>query len=56
MMLLGFVSSNKFKDSPRSSGNNDEVDKEESNEPDYDDQLEQEQEEETGETTTNQVF
>jgi hypothetical protein len=35
------------------------IDKEESNEPDYDedkDQLEEEQEEETGETTTNQVF
>ena len=34
-------------------------DKEESNEPDYDedkDQLEEEQEEETGEITTNQVF
>jgi hypothetical protein len=54
---IRFVPSNKFKDSLRSPGNNDEVDKEESNEPDYDeDQLEKEQEEETGETTTNQVF
>ena len=36
-----------------------EVDKEESNEPDYDedkDQLEEEQDQETGEITTNQVF
>ena len=59
---IRFISSNKFKDSLRSSGDNDEVDKEESREPDYDedkDQLEEEQEEETREitsATTNQVF
>ncbi len=59
---IRFVSSNKFKDNLRSSGDNDEVDKEKSKEPDYDedkDQLEEEQEEETGEittATTNQVF
>jgi hypothetical protein len=55
---IRFVSSNKFKDSLISSGDNDEVDKEKSKEPDYDedkDQLEEEQEEETGEIT-NQVF
>jgi hypothetical protein len=42
----------------RSSPDSDEVDKEESNEPDYDedkDQLEEEQEE-TGKMTMNQVF
>jgi hypothetical protein len=61
---IRFASSNKFKDSLRSSGDNDAVDKEKSKEPDYDedqDQLEEEQEEETREistatTTTNQVF
>jgi hypothetical protein len=58
MMLLGFVSSNKFKNSLRSVGDNDEVDKEKSNEPDYDedqDQLEEKQEEEIGKTTINKV-
>jgi hypothetical protein len=56
---IRFVSSNKSKDSLRSSGDNDEDDKEKSKEPDYDedeDQLEEEQEEEAGETTVNQVF
>jgi hypothetical protein len=62
---IRFVSSNKFKDGLRPSGDRDEVDKEKSKELDYDgedkDQLEEEQEEETGEKTTatvtrNQVF
>ena len=60
---IRFVSSNKFKDNLRSSDDIDEVDKEKSNDPDYDeykDQLEEQeqQEEETGKiaTTTNQVF
>jgi predicted transcriptional regulator len=56
---IRFVSSNKSKDNLRSLDDNDEVDKEESNEPDYDedkDQLEEEQEEEAGVMTTNQVF
>jgi hypothetical protein len=58
---IRFVSQ-KSKYSLRSSDDNDEVDKEESNEPDYDedeDQLEEEQKEETGEirkALTNQVF
>jgi predicted transcriptional regulator len=45
---IRFVSSNKFKDDPRSSGDNDEVDKEKSKEADYDedqDQIEEKQEE-----------
>jgi hypothetical protein len=50
---IRFVSSQKSKDSLRSSGDNDEVDKEQPNEPDYDedrDQLEEGKEEkETGE-------
>jgi predicted transcriptional regulator len=54
---IRFVSSNKFKDNLRSSGDNDEVDKEKSKEPDYDeDQLEEKQEEENGEITTNSTF
>jgi len=60
---IRFVSSNKFKDNLRSSDDIDGVDKEKSNEPDYDedkDQLEEQeqQEEETGKiaTTTNHVF
>jgi hypothetical protein len=56
---IRFVSSNKFKNSLRSVGDNDEVDKEKSNEPDYDedqDQLEEKQEEEIGEITINKVF
>jgi predicted transcriptional regulator len=56
---IRFVSSNKSKDNLISSGNNNGVDKEESNEPDYDkeeDQLEEEQEEEAGEVTINQIF
>jgi hypothetical protein len=66
---IRFVSSNKFKDSLKPSGDSNEVDKAKSNEPDYNedkDQLEEEQEEETGEivstsaatttTTINQVF
>jgi Trp operon repressor len=56
---IRFVYSNKFKDNRRSSGDNDEVDKEKSKEPDYDedvDQLEEEQEEQSGEITINQVF
>jgi hypothetical protein len=56
---IRFVSSNKSKDSLRSSGDNDEDDKEKSKEHDYDedrDQLEEKQEEEAGETTVNQVF
>ena len=55
---IRFVSQ-KSKNGLRSSGNNYETDKEESNEPDYDedkDQLEQEQEEGIEETTTNQIF
>ncbi len=54
---IRFVSQ-ESKDSLGSSDNNDEGDKEESEEPDYDedkDQLEEEQEEGTGETT-NQIF
>jgi hypothetical protein len=57
--VIRFVSSNKSKDNLISSGNNNGVDKEESNEPDYDkeeDQLEEEQEEEAGEVTINQIF
>jgi hypothetical protein len=55
--FVSFKSNEKQKTSPTDS----EYDKEESNESDYDegkDQLEEEQEEETGEakTTTNQVF
>ena len=58
-MQLGFVSSNKsnkFKDNLTSSDDNNSIDKEESNKPDYDtdkDQykLEGKQEEEDGETT-----
>jgi hypothetical protein len=53
---IRFVSSNKSKESPTSSSSNN---NEESNEPDYDedkDQLEEEQQGETGETTINQVF
>jgi len=50
---IRFVSSNKSKDSLRSSGDNDEDDKEKSKEPDYD---EDQQEEETGMMTTNQIF
>ena len=58
---IRFVSSNKFKYGLRPSGDRDEVDKEKSKEPDYDednkDQLEEEQEaEEAGEMTINQVF
>jgi hypothetical protein len=54
---IRFVSSNKFKDNLRSSGDSDEVDKEKSKEPDYDeDQLEEKQEEENGEITTNSTF
>jgi hypothetical protein len=59
---IRFVSSNKSKDSLRSSGDNDDVDKEKSKEPDYDegkDQLEEEQETETEDiaaTITNKVF
>jgi hypothetical protein len=59
---IRFVSSNKSKDTMRSSGHNDEVDKEKSKEPDYNedqDQLDEEQEEESGEiseATINQVF
>ncbi len=58
---IRFVSSNKSKDSLRSSGDNDGIDKEKSKEPDHDDdedQLEKEQQEETEEniTTTNQAF
>ena len=60
---IRFVSSNKFKDNLRSSDDIDGVDKEKSNEPDYDedkDQLEEQeqQEEETGKiaTTTNPGF
>jgi hypothetical protein len=56
---IRFVSSNKLKDNLRSSDDIDEVDKEKSNEPYYDedkDQLEEQQEEETGQTTINQVF
>ena len=58
---IRFVSQ-KSKNSLRSSGNNNEADKEESNEPDYNedkDQLEEEQEEQTGdasEATINEVF
>jgi hypothetical protein len=61
---IRFVSSNKSKDNLISSGNNNGVDKEESNEPDYDkeeDQLEEEQEREavaitSSPTTINQIF
>ncbi|MFL6341122.1 MAG: hypothetical protein ACJ72U_06195 [Nitrososphaeraceae archaeon] len=59
---IRFASSNKSKDSLRSSGDNDDVDKEKSKEPDYDedkDQLEEEQEKETEDiaaTITNKVF
>jgi predicted transcriptional regulator len=59
---IRFASSNKSKDSLRSSGDNDDVDKEKSKEPDYDegkDQLEEEQETETEDiaaTITNKVF
>jgi hypothetical protein len=56
---IRFVTSNKFKDGLRPSGDRDEVDKEKSKEPDYDedkDQLEEEQEEEGGGITTNSVF
>jgi hypothetical protein len=57
---IRFVS-NRSKENVKSSSysNNNVSDKEESNEPDYDegtDQLEEEQEEETGQATTNQVF
>jgi Trp operon repressor len=56
---IRFVSSNKFKDSLRPSGDSDRIGKEKSKEPDYDedkDQLEEEQEDEGGEITINQVF
>ena len=56
---IRFVSTNKSKENLRSSGNNNEVDKEESNEPDYDKgigELKEEQEEETCKMTINQVF
>jgi hypothetical protein len=57
---IRFVSSNKLKGNLRSSGDNNEVDKEESNGLAYNedkDQLEEEQEEETGETNTiNHTF
>jgi hypothetical protein len=57
---MRFVSSNKFKDTLRSSADKDEVDKEKSKEPDYDedqDQLEEEQQEQEAEdVTTNCVF
>ena len=54
---IRFVSQKcKFKGELNSSATNDSVyDKEKSNEPDYD-QLEEEQEEEAGEITTNHVF
>ena len=54
---MRFVSSQKFKENLKS-GSSNECDKEESKQPDYDDkdQLEEEQEEEAGETTVNQVF
>jgi hypothetical protein len=55
---IRFVSSNKSKDNLISSGNNNGVDKEESNEPDYDKDEDQlgEEEEEAGEVTINQIF
>jgi hypothetical protein len=57
---MRFVSSNKFKEKQKSSlDNSNQDDKEESNGPDYDedkDQLQEEQDEETGEITINQVF
>ena len=56
---IRFISTNKSKENLRSSGNNNEVDKEESNEPDYDKgigELKEEQEEETCKMTINQVF
>jgi hypothetical protein len=56
---IRFVSSNKFKENLRSSGDNNEADKEESKEPGYDedeDQIEEEQQEGTGQLTINQVF
>jgi hypothetical protein len=55
---IRFVSQ-KSSEKLKSSGTSDEDRKEESREPDYgehQDQLEEEQEEETGEVTTNQVF
>jgi hypothetical protein len=54
---IRFVSSNKLKDSLRSSGDNDGIDKEKSKEPDHDD--DEDQLEKVGEikaTTRNQVF
>jgi hypothetical protein len=51
---IRFVSS-KSKENLKSPCNENEDDKEKLNEPNYDDQLE-EQEEEAGEITTNQVF
>jgi hypothetical protein len=55
---IRFVSSNKFKDNLRSLGDNSEVYKGKSKEPDYDEDEDQLEAEETGETTltTNQVF
>jgi hypothetical protein len=52
---IRFVSSSKSKEKLKSSHNSNEVDKE-SNESDYEDQLEEEPEVETGEITTNQIF
>jgi hypothetical protein len=60
---IRFISSNKFKDGLRPSGDSNEADKEKSKEPDYDEgkgQLEEEQEDEAAEltsaVTTNQIF
>jgi hypothetical protein len=56
---IRFVSQKCKEDLKSSSGNTNENDKEESKEPDYGEdkeQLGEKQEEQTGETTTNQVF
>jgi hypothetical protein len=55
---IRFVS-DKSKENLKPSANDSEYDKEESNEPNYNedkDQLEEEQEEESAETTVNQIF